>query len=161
MLLKIKGQQDFWIGIIFAVSGLAGLAIARGYAFGTAGRMGPGYFPTVISALLILLGLISIARGMVQDSAPIAPFNWKALSLITVSVLAFGWLLQGAGLIVALIVLTLVSAVASVRFRLGWKPVLGLVLLVVFCVAVFVKGLGVPMPLVGDWFTGLVPGFGA
>lgn len=158
MVLKIKGPQDFWIGVIFAVSGLGGLIIARGYTLGTAGRMGPGYFPTVISGLLMLLGLISIARGFLNASAPIAPFNWKALGLITASVLVFGWLLHGAGLIVALIVLTLLSSAASIRFRPGLKPMIGLLLLVVFCILVFVKGLGVPMPLIGDWFDGLLPG---
>jgi len=155
MLLKIKGPQDFWIGVIFAASGLAGFAIARGYALGSAGRMGPGYFPTVISALLILFGLISIGRGFLKGSEPIGTFNLKALGLITAGVLLFAWLLPRAGAIVSLLVLLLLSAASSARFRLHWKPLAGAVLVVVFCILVFVEGLGVPLPLLGDWFTDL------
>jgi hypothetical protein len=53
------------------------------------------------------------------------------------------------GLIVALLILVLVSAAASVKFSFDWRAVAGLFLLIAFCSLVFVKGLGVPMPLVG------------
>ena len=43
------------------------------------------------------------------------------------------------------------SAAASEHFKFDWKATAGLVALVVFCALVFVKGLGVPMPLVGTW----------
>jgi zinc transporter ZupT len=46
----------------------------------------------------------------------------------------------------------LVSASASNEFRLDGKAFAGLVALIAFCILVFVKGLGVPMPIVGSWF---------
>jgi len=70
------------------------------------------------------------------------------------STAAFGLLLIPAGLIVALLALILISAAASHYFKFDWKALGALVILVVFCSLVFVKGLGVPMPLLGTWFGG-------
>jgi hypothetical protein len=67
--------------------------------------------------------------------------------------LAFGLLVRGAGLVVALPVLVLMSAYASAHFR--GRPTLALAAgLTMFCVAVFLKGLGVPVPVVGPWLGG-------
>jgi hypothetical protein len=56
--------------------------------------------------------------------------------------------------IVALTALIVVGALASRNTRLNATSVAALVGTVTFCVLVFVKGLGVPMPLVGTWFGG-------
>jgi hypothetical protein len=150
-MLRIRGQKDFGIGAIYLGLGLAGLIIARDYTFGTAGRMGPGYFPTIISGLLILFGLVTLSRGLLREGDRVADINWKGAALVTLSVCAFGFLLEGAGLVIALVALVLISAAASERFRLEVRALLGLVALVAFCVAVFVYGLGLPMPILGDW----------
>ncbi len=72
---------------------------------------------------------------------------------VTVATLGFGALVRGAGLVVALPVLVVVSAAASARFR--WGPALALAAgLTLFCAAVFLKGLGVPIPLRGPWLGG-------
>ncbi|MCD4663494.1 tripartite tricarboxylate transporter TctB family protein [Agrobacterium pusense] len=132
--------------------GLAGFIIARDYSFGSAGRMGPGYFPTIISSLLIVFGLVTLGRGILRDGAQVGDINWKGLGLVTLSVCAFGFLLERAGLAIALSLLVLISAAASERFRLEGRAILGLLALVVFCVVVFVEGLGLPMPIFGEWF---------
>lgn len=151
-MTRIRGQRDFGIGAIYLALGLAGFIIARNYSFGTAGRMGPGYFPTVISSLLMVFGLVAVARGLFRDGAPVGAINWKGLFLVTLSVCAFGYLLERAGLVAALLALVLISAAASERFRPEVRAMAGLVALIVFCAAVFVEGLGVPMPILGEWF---------
>ena len=151
-MIRIRGEKDLGIGAIYLALGLVGFIVARNYSFGTAGRMGPGYFPTIISALLIIFGIVTIAKGFVRDGERIGTINWKGLSLVTLSVCVFGFLLETAGLAVALTALILISAAASERFRLEIKPVIGLVALNIFCLAVFVEGLGLPMPIIGEWF---------
>lgn len=153
-MTRIRGQRDFGIGVIYFALGLAGFIIALRYNFGTAGRMGPGYFPTIISSLLIVFGVITIGRGILRNGSPIDGINWKGVALITLSVCAFGYLLERAGLIVALAILILLSAAASERFRFESRATLGLVAMVAFCIIVFVKGLGLPMPLIGEWMKG-------
>jgi hypothetical protein len=81
------------------------------------------------------------------------PLRIKGLLAVTVATLGFGVLVRGAGLVVAMPLLVVVSAAASARFR--WGPALALAAgLTLFCAAVFVKGLGVPIPIVGRWFGG-------
>jgi hypothetical protein len=151
-MIRIRGEKDLGIGAIYLALGLVGFIVARNYSFGTAGRMGPGYFPTIISALLILFGLVTIAKGFVRNGERIGTINWKGLTLVTLSVCAFGFLLETAGLAVALTALILISAAGSERFRLETKPLIGLVALNIFCLAVFVGGLGLPLPIIGEWF---------
>jgi hypothetical protein len=49
-------------------------------------------------------------------------------------------------------VLVLASAAASPEFRFQWSAIIGLIGFIAFCALVFVKGLGVPLPLLGSWF---------
>lgn len=151
MIAKLRSPKDFWTGAIYLAAGMTGLLVAHGYSFGSAGRMGPGYFPVVISGLLVVFGAVAILRGFLAAGEPVGALNWKGIALITGSVLAFGSLLQPAGLVVALLALILVSAAASERFGPDWRAGLGLVALIAFCALVFVQGLGLPMPLLGDW----------
>lgn len=151
-MIRIRGEKDLGIGATYLALGLVGFIVARNYSFGTAGRMGPGYFPTIISALLIIFGLVTIAKGFVRDGERIGTINWKALTLVTLSVCAFGFLLETAGLAAALTALILISAAASERFRFEIRPLIGLIALNIFCLAVFVEGLGLPMPIIGEWF---------
>ncbi len=51
MALAIRSPKDFWTGVIYVGFGAAAWWIARDYSFGTASRMGPGYFPTVLAAI--------------------------------------------------------------------------------------------------------------
>ena len=73
--------------------------------------------------------------------------------MIIGSTLLFGFLVRSAGLIVALPLLVIMSAYASTRFR--WGPTIVMAFgLTLFCVLVFIKGLGVPLPIIGSWFGG-------
>jgi hypothetical protein len=154
MLLRIKNPKDFWTGALYLALGTIALWIARDYPIGTAGRMGPGYFPTALSALLMGLGMFIVVKGLTRDGAPLGRFAWRAALLVLGATVAFGYLLERAGLVVALLLLIFGSALASVKFRLEWKAAMLALGLVVFCVAVFVKGLGVSMPLLGSWLGG-------
>ena len=85
--------------------------------------------------------------------APIGAFAFKGLALVSVSVLVFGFVVRGAGLVVALPLLVIISALPSSRFR--WRPTLIMAAgLTIFCVLVFIKGLGIPLPIIGPWFGG-------
>ncbi len=57
-------NKDVWAGLLLIAIGAVAMLIARNYPFGTALRMGPGYFPIVLGALLILFGLYILASGL-------------------------------------------------------------------------------------------------
>ncbi len=120
---------------------------------GTAFKMGPAYFPTVLGGLLSFIGVISLIRSFVSKGEPIPTFAWKPLLLIVAATVVFGLLVRGAGLADRPAAVRHDDRFASVKFR--WGPSLVLAAgTTVFCVLVFVKGLGVPLPIIGRWFGG-------
>lgn len=149
----IRSAKDLWAGAIYLFFGAAAILIARDYSMGTALRMGPAYFPSVLGGLLLLIGAISILRSFFTTGTPIGDFSARGLMFVIVSVLLFGLTVRGLGLAVALPVLAMLSALGSKRFR--WQPALLMAAgLTVFCVLVFLKGLGIPLPVLGPWLGG-------
>ena len=149
----IRSTKDFWAGLIYIFFGCSAVIIARDYGMGTALRMGPAYFPTVLGWLLTAIGAISVIRSFIVRGTPIGAFAVKGLALVILSVVVFGLIVRGAGLALALPLLVIISAYASSQFR--WGPTLALAVgLTIFCTLVFLKGLGVPLPILGPWFGG-------
>jgi hypothetical protein len=134
--VRIKNQKDFGAGVMFMVVGVAFAWGATSYNIGEAARMGPGYFPLVLGALMALLGAFITFEGLVLEpgeedgDGKIGNFAWRPLTFIIASNVLFGLLLGGLpklglpamGLIAAIYGLTIVSAMASDEFK--WKEVL-------------------------------------
>jgi len=149
----IRSTKDFWTGLIYIFFGSSALIIARDYGMGKAIKMGPAYFPTVLGGLIIILGIISLVRSFLKTGTPIGRLTFKGLALVVVSTVLFGLLVRGAGLVIALPLLVIISASASKDFR--WIPSLLMAAgLTLFCALVFLKGLGIPLPILGPWFGG-------
>jgi hypothetical protein len=148
----IRSPKDFWAGVLYAAIGGAAIVIARDYGMGSSSRMGPAYFPTVLGGLLLLIGIASLVRSFFARGEPIGAIAWKGMFLVTLATVLFGVLLRPAGLVVALATLILVSAAASVKFRFDWRALTMMAGLILFCALVFVKGLGLPVALLGTWF---------
>ena len=134
-------------------SGWRSSVLAQDYPLGSARRMGPAYFPVVLSLILIAIGLATMVRAFVVAGPPIRDVAAKALALVTASVVLFGLIVQGAGLGVATAALVLVSAPASRSFRLLSTLLLAVALRPV-CILVFIAGLGLPFPALGPWLRG-------
>ncbi|MDQ3445581.1 MAG: tripartite tricarboxylate transporter TctB family protein [Pseudomonadota bacterium] len=146
--MKIRDQKNFWSGVMFIAFGVFFVGYARQYDMGTAARMGPSYFPTVLGGLMVLLGIIVLIQGLATEQADgkIEPFNFKALVLVLGAVVAFGLLLRPAGLLVALFVLIAVSSFGSHEFKVRDMLLLsvGMSLLVL---GVFIYGLNMTIPV--------------
>ncbi len=149
----MRNVKDFWTGIIYIAFGTAALIIARDYGMGTAVKMGPAYFPAILSVLLIIIGIISLVRSFIRPGSPFGSFTFKGLLMVIGATLVFGLTVRGAGLIIALPLLVIISAYASGRF--SWRYSLALAAgLTAFCILIFLKGLGIPLPILGSWFGG-------
>ena len=153
----VRHPKNFWIGIIFLFFGLAAIYLIGDNEMGNAGRMGPAYFPTVLGGLLALVGAAGIVRAFVgrrsEAHDAIGTFHVKDIVIILGAVILFGVLMRGAGLPVAAFVLVLLSAFASKQFKVVPSLLLA-VGLSIFAVLLFVKLLGLPMPIVGPWLGG-------
>ena len=149
-MINVRHPRDFWAGVLFLLLGGAAIWLARGYMLGSAARMGPGYFPTVLGGLLALLGLILAGRGLVVDGQAIMRFHWRHLLLTLGSVILFGATLPHVGMVVSIFVLVIMSAFAGHDFRPREVAILAAVL-AAGSVAVFVYGLKLQFPVWPKW----------
>jgi Tripartite tricarboxylate transporter TctB family len=153
MTALIRNPKDFWTGLVFIAFGIGFLAIAMGYPIGSARRMGPAYFPTILSVVLILIGLGAAARGILTRGVPVTAFALKPMMLVTLGTVVFGFLIRDAGLVVSIVLLVMISAYSSAHFN--WKTAALLAIgMSIFCVIIFVKGLGLSIPIVGPLLGG-------
>jgi hypothetical protein len=146
-----RSLKDILAGLTFVGFGLAFALMATSYEIGTPLRMGPGYFPVVLGALLVLLGGVIVAKGFLDGEAgEIGAIPWRALALVLGAVLFFGLTVRGLGLVPTTLVTALMSAFASRRTGLVAALLIS-VGLTALCVLVFVVGLRLRLPLVGPW----------
>ena len=139
-------HRDVLAGVLFILIGAAALSVARGYPVGSAMRMGPGYFPSVLGWVLIVLGAcVGLRAFRRRDWTPLE-WGWKPLAWITLSMLLFGLLMPRFGLIPALALMLPVAAAAGREFRLR-EVLLLTALMCGFAAGVFVYGLKLPYRL--------------
>lgn len=146
--VAIRNHRAFASGVLFLAFAVFFFVMALQYPAGTAARMGPGYFPRLLAIVLAGIGLIVILGAMKSSAEAQALRQWdlKGLAWITGSVILFGALLFPLGLIGALFVLIMVSSRASPEFT--WMGALAnAAVLTVLCLAVFVYGLGLQLPV--------------
>ncbi|WP_161138944.1 tripartite tricarboxylate transporter TctB family protein [Propylenella binzhouense] len=153
MDVKIRSIKNLASGIIFLAIAAVFWTGSFAMPIGTAARMGPGYFPQVLSVLLALLGAGIVASSLyVEDSMP-AAFHWRGLAFIIGAAVLFGVLLKPLGIVPALGATILITTMASPNFR----PATALVLavgLVGFVWIVFVEALHLPWVAFGPWLGG-------
>jgi len=162
--MKIKRQQDFFAGLLFATVGSAFAWGAQNYQVGVSARMGPGFFPLLLGGLLALLGLAMMWRAAAwhSDTAqPIGRWAWKPLAAIISANLLFGVALGGLpllhlpalGLMAGIYLLTLVACLAGDRFDLKQALLLATALAALSYVA-FVWLLKLQLPVWPVWPVG-------
>jgi Tripartite tricarboxylate transporter TctB family len=193
--VRIRSPKDFWAGLMFIAFGVfAAIWAYANYQMGTAVRMGPAYFPTVLGGLLAFLGVLVLIEAfaledrhelhvpfnIVDLAAAIAIFavliylsprvglttdygvlaatlvvsvltvlyrpNAKALVLISAACVVYGYVMKPLGLVIATAFLVFISAFGGHEFK--WREVgILYVILIIFSILVFVKGLTLPFPL--------------
>jgi len=144
-MFRVKSAQDFGAAVVFMLIGLAGIYFGKDLTFGTASRMGPGYFPTIISFLILGLGVVIGLRSIAVEGPPIGKLQFRPLIFVIASILVFGILIDRVGLAIAAVTLTLVAGYARRNVNLKEMFVLGAGL-AIFTIVVFVYALGQPLP---------------
>ena len=146
MKVDLQNNKDFLAGLLMLGVGAIAFYMALDYPFGSALRMGPGYFPRVLAGILMTFGLYVMVRGIKSGEKVEGAWGWKALAMITLAFVVFGWLMDRIGMIPSLVVMFFLAALAGHQFK--WLEVTILtVLMTAFAWAVFIWGLGLPYRL--------------
>jgi hypothetical protein len=146
MRFKVMNYKDLYSGLIFVAFGALFALIARNYPMGTALRMGPAYFPTILGSLLIVLGVIIAARSAVVKADTVEPIGFRELGLILGALVLFGLLLDHVGMVISTVLLIFVGALGGHEFRTKEVAILAAIL-TALAVGVFYFGLGLPFRL--------------
>ena len=152
MQLRIKNQQDFWSGLMFIGFGLAAVVISRDYPMGSAMRMGPGYFPTYLGAILMSIGAIIAALSIRSEGEKMAGFAWRPLVMLCVAFVAYGLSMGvfGLGFVPSIILVVVISSLAIAEIR-PLELFLLTLTLVVMTTGLFIYGIELPYPLLGGY----------
>jgi len=145
-----RALKDLLAGLLYLAIGGAALFFARSYPFGSAFRMGPGYFPMVCGGVLVLLGTILVLRSFVFSDSPPDRIRLRPLLLVLGATALFALGIERFGLAVSTTLVVVVSYLANDRPRPLEALLLALVL-VAMAVGVFAYGLQLPFRVWPEW----------
>ena len=148
LLSRTLGSEWIPPGLFFIVLGAVALWVSRDYPFGNLNRMGPGYFPRMLSVGLICLGVLIVRQGLsgLAGAKGIRAGPDRSFWLIPLSLVVFGLSVEPLG-VVAGLALTLAVAGAAHREARIKEVAISIVTLIVLCVLIFVVALKLPLRL--------------
>ena len=140
--------RDLVAGILMISVGLfVALYASQHYQVGSAARMGPGFFPTMLGAILAALGvviaLLSLRKTVHALQPP--PFTLRPFLAVIAAVALFAVLITRIGLIPTTVLVVMVTASGSDSFQLRRALILGVSLSVIAWL-IFSLGLQMTLP---------------
>ncbi len=153
-MVGIRNGRDFIGGLSMMVTGGLFLWFGRDLEVGNSFQMGSGYFPRLLSSLLILIGLIMAAKSVVVEGDHDAdtPFNPKAFLLVIGAPLFFAFALTPLGLAPTVFLVTAGVSFASIYVRSVRALALGAGL-ALFASILFTRLLSLPLEVFGPWLS--------
>lgn len=153
MSQKSFDPTDAAAGVVFIAFGLFfGLSSLLGLEIGTALRMGPGYAPLILSALLLLLGILILLGALRSAPQEIGRIAWRGMSFLLPAPVLFGLTVRGLGFVPAIFLATLLAAFASPRMK-PWQALALAAAVTTFATLVFSVALGLPFRRFGPWLS--------
>ena len=118
----MTNRRDLAGGALVTALGLGVTAVAHGYRLGTLRRMGPGYFPLLLGAILIVTGGLIALGGMRRAAPHAAPrpagsADWRGAAAVVAGLVAFAVLGRWGGLLPASFACVFLSALGDRRNR--------------------------------------------
>ncbi|MBZ8132401.1 tripartite tricarboxylate transporter TctB family protein [Afifella sp. IM 167] len=114
--------KDLVAGLVFILIGLVAVVEAQGHPMGSLLRMGPGYYPTLVGGLTILVGAALAVKGALAGGPRVPQFAWRELALLIGSIVVAAFALERLGLVAATFLLVVISRYASRPFH--WRSTL-------------------------------------
>lgn len=146
--LALLARKNVLAGLFFMAVAAAALWISRDYPIGTAVRMGTGYIPRLLCWLLLALGAVVLAQGLLGagEGAAEPGRRWRPLVFIPLSLAVFGLTIERLGLALATLLLVAVASLAGRAVR-PLETLVTAAILTALVVGIFVWGLGMALPI--------------
>jgi hypothetical protein len=115
--------------------------------------MGPGYFPLLLSSILIIIGIIIMVQGLLSRTkdAFVYYVPWRGVAFLVAAVLAFILLSKFAGLLTSVFLTVFLASLADRDAKLS-QVILVSAVASIFCTLVFTQGLKLPIPAIVNIF---------
>ena len=144
-------KRDVVAGLMFVAFAVWGFWASADLDFGSSREMGPGYFPRLLSLIVLSLGVGILITGFVDGGQPGLP-NWqmRPIGFVSLSGLAFAALLYRGGIVAAITATVIVGSLAGTRPR----PIALILLsgvLALASIGLFVWAIGIPLPIWPSW----------
>jgi hypothetical protein len=156
--------RDYYAGGLMIVVGLFAAGTGSQYDMDSLENVGPGFVPTVLGVVLVIVGLAIACANKIRRSpdpeavgvlaTPIVedPPDWRAIGCISLGVLSFAVFFVWLGLLPAIFSCVLISArgdrsatwISSILLAMG---------LSLFGILLFSFLLGIPMPIIRGFWT--------
>ncbi|TAN29902.1 MAG: tripartite tricarboxylate transporter TctB family protein [Castellaniella sp.] len=142
-------NKDYYGGALMVLFGLGAIAEGTGYHLGTLRRMGPGFFPAAVGALMVLCGIIIALEGLAGQNVSNGKGRpeWRGWLCITGGIVAFILLGKYTGLLPATFSIVFISALGDRQNTLKGALILSVAVCAV-AVAIFWWALGIQFPLI-------------
>lgn len=137
-------SRDTVGGLVIVLVSAAFFYLSLDYDVGTTRRMGPGYFPMLVSGIGILIGLGIVIAGLRLD-VPRPEIAWRPVAAVTAALVVFGLTVQALGLLPATVLLVAISALGNGENSPRAVAALAATA-AVLAWAIFILGLAVPVP---------------
>lgn len=153
MHVRSVNLKDLGSGLFFcAVGAVYGSISYANLPMGQVFNMGPGFFPTMLCGILLIIGLALVVRSLRSgQGSPFGAISWRAIIVVSLAIASFAVLLAPAGLPAAVFAATLIATFAAPKAN-PLHAVIAAAGISVFCVGVFIYGAQMQAPLLGYWF---------
>lgn len=140
--------KDLLAGLMFCAFGVGAVIASRNYNFGTLGRMGAGFFPTVVGLIIAILGAVIVVQTVLKPGSGerVEGIALRPVFFLSAAIMLFGLLISDFGLIASLIGLIVVARFAGHEGS-SLEVVTMVAVLTVAAIAVFVYALNIQIDL--------------
>lgn len=146
-----KDTTDMLAGVLLILTAAFFGWQTSGLQIGTSLRMGPGYFPMILSGLLFVIGAVILIGAFRKTGEPFGRIAWRGILLILPAPIFFGLTVRGLGFVPALFCTALIASQASVKMRPLHALILA-TLVTIFSTLIFSYALGLPFRRFGPWW---------
>ena len=150
-------RKDVASGVFFIAVGVLYGGIAwHSLPMGSALEMGPGYFPIVLSGILVVLGVVIAGCALFAEKGSKTPFGlvpWRGLIMLSLATIVFAAFIEELGLLPGVFVTMFFASLSSKGSSVVRSIVISLSI-ALFCTVIFGYGIRLTLPIIGPFFGG-------